>query len=118
MKKTTLLLFILFILARFTATAQMTLTFTPSNHNGYAVSCFGGSDGVLTVDVVSGGTPPYTYLWSNGATTKTITALTANYYSVIVTDANSNSTSDGKNIGSPKEIVISLTSPTYGNLMN
>ena len=35
----------------------------------------------------SGGTPPYTYLWSTGATTQTITGLTANVYAVVVTDA-------------------------------
>ncbi len=38
--------------------------------------------------VVAGGQSPYTYLWSNGATTPKITGLTAGSYSVIVTDAN------------------------------
>ena len=36
----------------------------------------------------SGGTPPYSYLWSNGATTQTITGLAGGYYYVRVTDAN------------------------------
>ena len=38
--------------------------------------------------VPSGGTPPYTYLWSTGATTECITVSIAGTYSVTVTDAN------------------------------
>jgi hypothetical protein len=32
------------------------------------------------------GTPPYTYLWSNGATGSTVTGLTSGFYQVTVTD--------------------------------
>ncbi len=39
------------------------------------------------VITVSGGTPPYTYLWSNGATTQNITGLGKGWYVVTVTDA-------------------------------
>jgi hypothetical protein len=53
-----------------------------------AVSCFGGSNGTATI-VASGGTPSYTYLWSNGATTATASGLIAGTYSVTITDANS-----------------------------
>ena len=42
------------------------------------------------VDIyVSGGTQPYTFLWSNGATTEDINGLLPGEYSVTVTDANS-----------------------------
>lgn len=37
---------------------------------------------------VSGGTPPYTYNWSNGASTALISSLAAGSYSLTVTDAN------------------------------
>ncbi len=47
----------------------------------------GGSQGTATVNA-TGGTAPYTYLWSNGATTASITGLTAGAYSVTVTDLN------------------------------
>ncbi|MEL6273886.1 MAG: SdrD B-like domain-containing protein, partial [Bacteroidota bacterium] len=46
-----------------------------------------GNNGSLTVNV-DGGTIPFTYLWSNGATTQTIDNLPAGTYSVTVTDAN------------------------------
>lgn len=54
---------------------------------GTDATCNGGCDGNATV-TPSGGTAPYTYLWSNGATTPTATALCAGSYSVTITDAN------------------------------
>lgn len=43
--------------------------------------------------VTATGVGPFTYLWSNGGTTQTITGLCGGSYQVTVTDANSNSTS-------------------------
>jgi hypothetical protein len=43
-------------------------------------------DGSIS-SIVSGGTAPYTYLWSNGATTANISALAQGNYSLFVTDA-------------------------------
>ncbi|MCX6270090.1 MAG: HYR domain-containing protein [Bacteroidetes bacterium] len=51
------------------------------------VICLGGSDGTITV-TPSGGTAPYTYLWSNGATTSDVGGLVGGNDMVIVTDAN------------------------------
>ncbi|MEI6436323.1 MAG: T9SS type A sorting domain-containing protein, partial [Bacteroidota bacterium] len=48
------------------------------------VNCFGGTNGTATV-TVSGGTSPYTYLWSNSQTTATTTGLSAGQYTVTVT---------------------------------
>jgi|GEM_PF-1204905 gliding motility-associated-like protein len=50
-------------------------------------SCSGGNTGTASINSVSGGTPPYTYLWSNSETTTSITGLAAGTYSVTVTDA-------------------------------
>jgi len=47
----------------------------------------GGAEGTASV-IATGGTAPYTYLWSNGQTTASISGLTAGTYSVTVTDAN------------------------------
>ncbi len=53
------------------------LTATPNGS-----TCTGGA-----VANVSTGTPPYTYSWSNGATTSSITGVAAGTYTVNVTDA-------------------------------
>ncbi|OFY70837.1 MAG: hypothetical protein A3G23_11995 [Bacteroidetes bacterium RIFCSPLOWO2_12_FULL_37_12] len=50
------------------------------------VSCNGGADGSANV-TASGGTSPYTYLWSTGATTAVVSNLTAGIFNVTVTDA-------------------------------
>lgn len=44
--------------------------------------------GSISVDSVSGGTAPYTYLWSTGDTTNAITNLSVGTYTVTVTDDN------------------------------
>ncbi|NDJ00142.1 hypothetical protein GWA97_13745, partial [Flavobacterium sp. LaA7.5] len=73
-----------------TATASVTVTEpTILTAGGVAtnVSCNGGNNG--TVDLtVTGGTAPYTYAWSNTATTEDLTGLSAGTYDVTVTDAN------------------------------
>ena len=50
------------------------------------VICFGEANGTATVNA-SGGTSPYTYLWSNSGITSTITGLIIGDYSVVVTDS-------------------------------
>ncbi|RMG84841.1 MAG: PKD domain-containing protein [Bacteroidetes bacterium] len=50
------------------------------------VDCHGNATGAATVSV-SGGTMPYTYQWSNGATEATVNGLVAGTYEVVITDA-------------------------------
>lgn len=49
-------------------------------------SCPGCSDGSATV-IASGGIPPFSYLWSNGATTPALNNLPPGIYTVSVTDS-------------------------------
>ena len=63
-----------------------------SNYNGQDISCNGGSDGKFYAHI-NGGTPPYTFAWSNGLTHTTnnyndsIIGLSAGPYSVTVNDS-------------------------------
>ncbi len=51
------------------------------------VSCAGAANGSVTVSL-TGGTAPFTYAWSNGGTTATISNLEGGTYTVNVLDAN------------------------------
>jgi gliding motility-associated-like protein len=62
-------------------TAPITITGTPST-----ILC-NGNFGSIDV-TVSGGTPPYTYFWSNGATTEDVLGVTTGVYNILVTDLN------------------------------
>jgi len=51
------------------------------------VTCHGGSNGSIYINP-DGGTPPYQYSWTNGATTQNITGLDTGTYTVILSDSN------------------------------
>ena len=71
------------------------------------VSCFGGSDGTATANP-SGGTAPYTYLWSNGQTTQTATNLLAGTYTCAITDSNSCSAINSAIVNEPSPLLINV----------
>lgn len=71
-------------------------------------SCNGVCDG-SAIATPSGGTPPYTYKWSNNSTLNATTALCAGSHSVTVTDANGCSTTQTFNINEPNSISISFS---------
>jgi hypothetical protein len=72
------------------------------------IGCYGAATGYIDIDV-TGGTPGYTYNWSNGATTQDIGSLTAGIYKVIVTDANGCVDSLEVEITQPaSELIVSL----------
>lgn len=78
------------------------------------ISCFGDQTGAIDISV-SGGTEPYSYLWSNGATTEDLNNLIAGTYAITVTDENANTVSaeyiltepDALTISCPEDITVS-----------
>lgn len=71
------------------ATATVATGAAPGNVqvSSVNVSCYGMNNGSATANA-NGGQAPYTYLWSNGATTPTINNLAPNQYKVAITTAN------------------------------
>lgn len=68
-------------------------------------TCFGGEDGFIEINT-SGGETPYTYVWSNGATTKNIYNLTAGVYTVNAFDGNNCVQSKSFTVEEPDELLI------------
>lgn len=76
------------------------------------VSCYGGSNGDATI-IVSSGNEPFTYQWSNGATTASIDQLTAGNYTVEITDAFGCGTDMNLVITQPDSLSIAVDVSAY-----
>jgi hypothetical protein len=70
--------------------------------------CNGDCDGTITLSL-SGGTQPYTFNWSNTATSQNISDLCPGNYTVTISDANNCTTTLSATISGPDPIVISNT---------
>jgi len=90
----------------FTVTQPAALSATCGGTN---ITCNGLSTGSATV-TASGGTSPYAYLWSNGRTTSTNTALSVGTYSVTVTDSHSCSATCSRTLTQPAALTVTLGS--------
>lgn len=75
------------------------------------VACNGAATGGASI-TPSGGTAPYTYLWSNGQTTAVISNISSGNYSVTVTDANGCTVTKSFNISQPAAPLSAVTSQT------
>lgn len=62
--------------------------FGPINLDTSTTQSVCGPDGTATVNVISGGSGNYAYLWNDGTTTQTLTGLFPATYQVTVTDLN------------------------------
>ncbi|MDD2634083.1 MAG: gliding motility-associated C-terminal domain-containing protein [Bacteroidales bacterium] len=80
------------------------LSITESN-----IQCAGGTSGSIHSQV-AGGTEPYSYIWSNDATTADLLDLSVGQYSLTVSDANSCLAYIQAVITEPEPIYIKLTS--------
>lgn len=70
------------------------------------VGCFGVNDGQAQV-MASGGTPPYSYLWSTGTTQSTAQNLAPGSYQVTVTDNRGCTSVESVTIQPATEIIVS-----------
>lgn len=70
------------------------------------VSCFGAADGAIDLAIL-GGTAPYNYAWSTGATSEDINELVAGNYQVTVTDANNCPAQLNVSVAQPQELTVS-----------
>ena len=102
------------------STAQTTVTISegPSlTISGNAISCFGANDG--DAEVVATGDGPFDYSWSpSGGTNAIASGLSADTYTVTVTDDNGCSNSENITINEPTELTISTSSTASSCTVN
>jgi gliding motility-associated-like protein len=72
------------------------------------ILCYNFNNGMINV-TASGGTSPYTYLWSNSATIPSISGLTPGVYSLTITDSHNCQFVIQDTITEPEEIIITQT---------
>jgi len=77
-----------------------------------AIDCDNPESGSIDLQV-SGGNLPYTFLWSNGATTEDISNLLANNYSVKITDSKGCTAEKEFSINRQEDLEISLQSDFF-----
>ena len=75
------------------------------------VACSGGDNGAVQLSV-NGGTAPYAYSWSTGATTQSISNLIAGNYTVTITDANNCSTTQSASVDQTGDLIVSVDQAT------
>lgn len=80
-----------------------------ANLSRMPVSCFGASDGTASL-APTGGTTPYSLLWSTGETTSSISGLAAGPYSYTITDATGMTKTGGFSILTPGPILANASS--------
>ncbi len=94
-----------------TATAEATIIEPIALSNTFDVSaatCNGDADGSIQANV-SGGTPTYTFAWSNGSNTQIVNGLTAGDYTITITDANGCTLEQSTTVSEPDVLENTLT---------
>ena len=88
-----------------TITEPNALTASTSNTNA---SCNGGTNGSVTLNPF-GGTPNYSFIWSNGSTTQNLNPVGAGNYNVTVTDAIGCTTTTSATVTEPSAVTSTTT---------
>jgi hypothetical protein len=96
--------------------AQSTVTITQPNSKvevGSAivenqVSCFGFSDGIISIPTPTGGTPPYTVVWNTQPVryTERVVGVGAGTYTAVIVDAKGCIAETFVSLGQPAEVVV------------
>ncbi|MEA1887633.1 MAG: gliding motility-associated C-terminal domain-containing protein, partial [Bacteroidota bacterium] len=97
---------------------SVTLTEPPPLSIGHEVTNItcespGMDNGITTLTVQGGSGEPYSYLWSNGATTKDISGLTEGWYYVTVTDDYACTIEDSAYVALPPPLEFEKDSSNY-----
>jgi gliding motility-associated-like protein len=79
-----------------------------------ALDCNNANSGAINL-LVSGGTAPFSYAWSNGSVTEDLNAISAGNYLVTVTDARGCTVSGNYSIVRPSPIVVKVETVTDFN---
>ncbi len=99
-----------------TATAATTVTqptaLSVAANTTANIYCYGGSNGSVSA-TPSGGTSPYTYLWSGGGTNSTKTGLSVGIYTITTTDNNGCTATSSTTITQPIILKDSLASISF-----
>jgi hypothetical protein len=70
--------------------------------------CAGSSNGSINITPPNNGSPPYSYTWSNGATTEDISGLSAGNYSLTISDGLSCETTFSFGLTEPPVITLNI----------
>ncbi|WP_445721141.1 PKD domain-containing protein [Flavobacterium sp.] len=81
------------------------------------LDCTSSNSGSINL-IPAGGSPPYTYIWSNGATTENLNNITSGNYSVIVTDSRGCTAVGQYTVFRPQPLVVNLTQSRSVNCTN
>jgi hypothetical protein len=98
-----------------TATTTVTITQPAAalalSTTGTNIACNAATTGAIS-STVTGGTSPYSYAWSNSATTANLSSLAAGTYTLTVTDNNGCTASSTKTITQPTALSASISTQT------
>lgn len=72
-----------------------------------STSCFGDSDGSVIV-IPSGGTGPYSYVWSNGSTSKDLINISGGTYNLTIVDSNNCSITRAVVVGDSRDLAVDI----------
>ena len=77
----------------------------------HALDCNNANSGAINL-LIAGGSPPFSYSWSNGAVTEDLSAISAGNYQVTVTDANGCRKTEQYTISRQQPITIVINTNT------